>query len=512
MFIIQNRHQLSVRRSCSEKDMTHQMYINARPSYLAKERKFRREIGVIVQRPEDYDDFHEEIWEEGLTEVWDAKREFNLDEVPFMLDINTKQILSDNERACVLKKPLRYQGKYRQGTLVLITNFERIFLIVVVYARGGKGVAKKLEKQMEGTKTQKVMWFCTQSGSVTARVWGKIMNVFKNLTKVLRGCEKQTATDWRKAIVLNVDNYGVHLEKKLAQKWASLYGIFLRCLLRNASHIQQPIDQHIGETVKKIIKGKLEKWIGSANRYNSYGVEVALSKQKWRQVLARFVLEASREIEADANKHMLALSWQNYGLYLPLNGSLDKEISTLHKDSLKVRSPAWKENRRKELIKLVTISTRKQGFICREYEALHPIYSIEEADRNSRVSTVKKTPQRYHLENDLRESNQRALNKFATDFSRDLTDLRNEFPDLSQVITPYDVMTLKTLFEKHGQSELIKSILLEKLNIPLRNEAGKIICMPRRSSISDMSTMMDVEDEIESAHKTQFVLQILDEV
>ena len=273
-------------------------YISKRPEYLQREREFRRQIGVILARPDEYDEYHEEIWEDGVSEKWDGVRELNLDEVPFNLDMkSTKQIVGPDERPSVVRsKGMKYAGKYRQGTLVLVSNFEKIILCVVIFGQGGKRVAKWLECLSGSVADSNVFWECSDSGNMTKWIWRKTLNYLQNKTLDIRGCCKMDGSDWTKPIVLNVDNYIVHLEEGLADQYAAKYGIFCRCLIKNASHLQQPIDQHIGIFVKNHLKKKMERWVVDNERMQAVGSELVFSKQKWRQVVARFVQQVIQKI------------------------------------------------------------------------------------------------------------------------------------------------------------------------------------------------------------------------
>ncbi len=59
----------------SNHKLTEQQYIAARVQYLAAEREFRRDINY---------------WDDNSEEIWDASREFNVDEVPFVIDKKNK--------------------------------------------------------------------------------------------------------------------------------------------------------------------------------------------------------------------------------------------------------------------------------------------------------------------------------------------------------------------------------------------------------------------------------------
>ena len=252
--------------------MTLEEYIDARGPFLERERKFRELVGVIIQRPENYCDYYKEIWPPGVQKIWDAKREYNLDEVPFNITLTGKQIVAADERRSLTRRNIKqYKGKYRNGTLVIISNCIGILLIVVIFPAGGSGVKRKLKQFMEGSIDSKVWWTCTESGNMTRSTWSETMNLFKNKTRIQRGCKDLSGRNGDKAVILDLDNYQVHLEKKLAMEYAIKYGIYIRCLLRNASQVQQPVDQHIGQTVKKYIKQELVKWWIEVDQIAEFG-------------------------------------------------------------------------------------------------------------------------------------------------------------------------------------------------------------------------------------------------
>ncbi len=477
--------------------MSLEEYIEVRPRYLETERAFRRIVGVILKRPDNYDNdenikqYHEEIWDDGVDEIWDAEREFNLDEVPFTMNTDSKQIvaITKKERASLnLSKSLKYHGKYRHGTLVIITNFRKIWLVVIIFSGGGSGVEKKLRKSMQGSVQGKVMWECSESGNMTAAIWKKTLNFFNNLTKTLRGCEKLDSTDWTKAIILNIDNYSVHLEAKIADHYAHFYGIFIRCLLRNASHIQQPIDQHVGIFIRNILIHLLEKVIISNNRYHSFGTELQLNKQKWREMIAGLVVRAIDEIELRKNLCVLVMAWINFGLYLNHNMTEDGNINTLHIDG-KTRTLHTKEKRKRtqNCINKVTIKKNPIGYIKRENHIFRDNnYNIHTANANSRLSTNRivhnlnshSQNSIFQLQHDLHDTNENAINKFKQDFENDWTNTKNDLPDLCDVVAPFDVLTLQKMYTEHKSQEEMENLFLTELGIPVRDEHGRIMKTP----------------------------------
>ncbi len=308
--------------------------------------------------------------------------------------------------------------------------------------------------------------------------------------------------------MLNVDNYSVHLDEKVAEEHANLYGIFVRCLLRNASHIQQPIDQHVGIFVKNNIKRKIESWIAECNTFNQLGSELKYDKQKWRSLIARFVSDAIQEIQQNQNKDVLTSSWCNYGLFLMTDGSEDGNITNLHRDSV-WRPERWKNGRAQDLIDKVTIKTRAGATIFREHVALHVTYSMQEANSNSKpVIKPSKRVLRNHIQRDVQKKNILEVQEFHKKFQRDLTNVANELP-VMDIVTPFHVMTLKTMYIKYGRADMMQDLFVNQLGLPWRDDNGALMRLPRESKVCDI--MMDVED-VTRPHKTSLVIEILNEV
>ena len=100
-----------------------------------------------------------------------------------------------------------------------------------------------------------------------------------------------------------------------------------------------------------------------------------LSIQDWRETIIRAIKDAVSEIESFYYLHLLVLSWENFGLYLPLNGSLDLDLRTLHKDSGRAPSAARKA-RTDEYMKRVTIAINPIGTTARLYQAMYVLIYI----------------------------------------------------------------------------------------------------------------------------------------
>ena len=277
--------------------MTAEQYLEARVEFLRVEREFRRLIGIIVKRPSNYCDTHEEDWDciEPEAELWDGAREYNVDEVPFIMDIKKKQVVSIGERVSVQQKVLKHLKKYRQGTLVVISNCNKVEMMTIIFPKAGMRVEQQMN-QLFGDSTGKVAVACTKSGSMTAPAWRQLLARFANVTKPVRQARDLQGKEWRKAIVLNMDNYGVHLNNPLAARYAREYGIFLRCLIKNASHYQQPVDQNLGKTIKEWLLTELKDKYRHLLAMPRLTRRYTIALPDWRKMVLRLCIDAIRKV------------------------------------------------------------------------------------------------------------------------------------------------------------------------------------------------------------------------
>jgi len=474
---------LKLHTQVSQRDINEPEFVDVRASWLKIERDERRKLEIIVKRPVSYNDnpaHWDEIWPDDVEEIWDAERELNEDEIPFTCDTKAKQIVSFGEVARNIKDKISYVGKYRQGTLALVMNFKTILFFILIFKKGGVGVTEALNK-LVGTAYAPVYLFCSESGNMTLPLWIKTMILIQNATKQLRGCRQSHGRDWTKAVVLNIDNYGVHLNSNLAESYAQLHGIFLRCLIRNCSHIQQPIDQHVGKYFKSILKKLLSKFSYLYETICQFSDEIDINLSKWRQIVVRLVVKGSQIFQRTQNMYILPLSWVNFGLYLPLDGSKDKDLDTLHKNTI-CHSDLNKQARQREvklLMNKVIISKRTGSnvIISRDWTPVRVPYSIAEASKNSHIQQSKDI-----IVNNLRED---SLENHRTDFNRmneifrkDLSDLNIELPTFNGIIRPVDVHCLIKLYKKYASLTMIHDLRFNKLCLPTRDSTGLIIRLP----------------------------------
>ena len=143
----------------------------------------------------------------------------------------------------------------------MFTMVGRIVLVCMIFRKaGGKRKRANLEA-LELCDTGNVQMLGSEKGNVNKELWPQILEMFAQRTRHERGIVGEDGvSDWKYAIVLYVDSYGVHLNKKVAARFASDYGIFLRFLLRNSSHIMQAIDRHIGQCLKLLYAGSVMEY------------------------------------------------------------------------------------------------------------------------------------------------------------------------------------------------------------------------------------------------------------
>ena len=285
----QRRQRLFTRTPTSDRKMTPQQYVKRRRTTLPEERKFRREIGVIVSKPaaEEIDD-HEEIWDlaNDPDEKWDGARELNWDEIPWQFPVQPKLLCGPGGRPHLIAHALKGLDKYRKGTIGMFVNCFRVILVVAIFRKGGAVLSKTLRRMCNSASGIAVA-FVTKSGNVTRKLWPKILELLNRRTKLLRGCQHPDGRDWKRPLVLTLDNYGTHERADLADRWAGQHGICLRPLIRNASHLQQPVDQHIGQMGKEIFKKAFMQWTISLRRASALGVDTKIDMNRFRELAVR---------------------------------------------------------------------------------------------------------------------------------------------------------------------------------------------------------------------------------
>ena len=174
----------------------------------------------------------------------------------------------------------------------------RIILVCLIYRKaGGKQVRRRLE-MLEMEKHGLVQMMGTVKGNVDRELWPQILRMFAQRTVYERGVIEGGSKNWRYAVVLYVDCYGVHMSKSVARRMARDYGIFVRPLLRNCSHIQQPVDRHIGRCLKALYKCRVTDFtfmLQHMLKMSCFSEEMAV--QKYTELCAGAIQHAVQQVK-----------------------------------------------------------------------------------------------------------------------------------------------------------------------------------------------------------------------
>lgn len=130
-------------------------------------------------------------------------------------------------------------------------------MTVIIYRKsGGKRIQKRL-RELEQTETGPVLMMGSAKGSMNQYLWPKVLDALAKRTVTRRGVTSLSGKNWKYGLALYVDSYAVHLKREVANDYAADHGIFIRPLLRNSSHLQQPVDRHIGICFKNTYRDKI---------------------------------------------------------------------------------------------------------------------------------------------------------------------------------------------------------------------------------------------------------------
>ena len=153
--------------------------------------------------------------------------------------------------------------------------------------------------------------------------------IFEIKTRQLRGCNLFGQRP-KHSIALWSDNCTMHSTDQAKRCYARKWSIYERDLIPNATHVQQPVDQHLGNYLQNYIARKYwefgENLLDEVDAGKRDENDKVGAKEK-RELLCKCANEAIEE--ARKQKELLRHSWTNFGLYLPLNGESDGDTNTL---------------------------------------------------------------------------------------------------------------------------------------------------------------------------------------
>lgn len=518
---VMQRHSLNVKKPQSSRKLSEKQYLLARSFYLAIERNFLRSIGIIVKKPHNYNSNppHEEIWKRDETEKINSRYVFNLDEVPWVIDFLSDQVTKKSERTNILSQQLKQISKYRNGTLVVCMNAEEILFVMVIFkVKDGKDVRKDIARWI-GRYGTRIIYTVTKSGSLTQDAWAVALKAFQNLTKKYRRCRHMNGEDYEQPVALYVDNYSVHLNEELGHEYARKYGIFLRYLIKNASHIQQPVDQHIGYNLKRRVVTRIEAMVVHMDRMLALGQTEPIGLKKWREVICGIVVEEVQKMNDDDDTRMLYLNaWVNMGLFsLPLDGSLDDKKETLRRNNKKKKRRSQRLRDYKALKKKCFIPLRaNSGQYQRRRLDLDRIkeisenYSVSLASVHADANDSHNDERAQMIQMDLEEKYKRNIEKWRISIKQDLSDWRIKIPQLQKVITTQEVLACQGVYERFQDEYDLKWLFTERLSIPMRDDFGHIRYIPCESSEWLNESYTSSDDDHTLPPMKQYFCQVID--
>ena len=465
----------------SDRKLSAEQYLTARRFYLEVERDFLRKIGIIVPKPPNYNEQHEEVWQEDEAEKIDGLLVFNADEVPWNININTKQVVSVGERPQVRCSGIPQISKYRKGTLVICMNCGAILFVMVIFPCKSSGARlMPIIQSWLGHLNARIFWTISSSGSLNEECWLHLVRAFQNMTKPHRKCLSLQGTDWQRAVALYIDNYGVHLQDDIGNELASKFGIFLRPLLKNASHLQQPVDQHIGLYLKMAVVKNVTIMAIDTDRMECLGIDDIMDLNTFRARVSGFVSAAIEAMNANAGiVELYMLAWHNLGLLtLPLDGSRDSDPNSLlqahTRASMRQERMSAKEMQTMCIIPRREISeyTHSRQIDLQNIRRIARRYSVQAASVHAFENGTEDSLAMAMLKMDLGLKYARNLTKWRHTMNQDFTRARTRAPNLFKIVSAHEVLACKATYEAFPEGYDVQWLYTNRIGIPCRNEYG----------------------------------------
>lgn len=261
----------------------------------------------------------------------DAARITNGDEVPLDLRYVYKQITASGERVQIRPPPLTEAGKYRTGTLVPFISASGSLLFCALLLKGGPTFNKNERPGIEETHPD-LMVFANKSAYMDNAVWTLCVDRFLRETRLIRrragavfGVKHQN-----NKIILYADNFSAHSTDSQVRRMRR-DGVLERRLIPNATHIQQPVDQHIGLFLKRDIKRRSWSFNESLLDEVDAGSRCSKTQKVGRAAMRLKLCEWTQAacIALREKQEMVRRSFVNLGVFLATDGSQDVDASTI---------------------------------------------------------------------------------------------------------------------------------------------------------------------------------------
>ena len=493
------------------------MLLAERKTWLPRERELLRSCGVIIDAPSDYADKREQynlkFWNDRF--IIDGVRIANADEVPFMIDWDTRQLVTKNERISLRPRELKYLKKHKFGTLFIFQGPTGPLFTMIIF-QGVKGEGKIVNeelRELNGSHSSNVLYTANENGNVTSREWKWAIEALAQRTLVQRGCTK-SPEQWQKVFVLYVDGYSVHVSKAAAREFYQRFGIVIRTLPVGSSHIMQPVDHNYGVLYKNIFRDMMLRFDAGIEMMAQFARKEIVNKKKWRELVIRIISDivamvcdclgrarVSVWICSDLNKmwsdlnivvvqmeqpqylRLHLMSWVNCGFHLPADGSRDDDPNSIvvgHWHCL-YNNP-WPEELSTEAL---------QQTFCKVVNAQGrlsvPVHDTRRPERidwecldDSEPKEFQDDPKVRAIMYALEQWNEKRVKEFNHRLQQDLTQRENPMPTNGFFLETTGVLALTTMFnEKYGESEGERVLFNDILGLPVFSRKGQIVTMPK---------------------------------
>eukprot|EP01083_Nonionella_stella_P295656 1004761_1 len=182
---------------------------------------------------------------------------------------------------------------------------------MAVIVRGGPTIlAKEIPKYKQEYGSLLLPW-CKAKAWVDGAFWTKCMKELAFRTRRQRGCNAfgQNPTS---SIAFYADNCSSHSSDQQKRAYQRCHKILIRDLIPNATHVQQPVDQHVGVTLKNDMKAEYRQYYEGLLDEIQNGVREATDRvgaKGMREKVFEFAFKAAQSMKQ--RTHLLKSSWIN---------------------------------------------------------------------------------------------------------------------------------------------------------------------------------------------------------
>ena len=196
----------------------------------------------------------------------------------------------------------------------------------------------------------------------------------------------------------------------------------------------------------------------------------------------------------DPSKLRLHLTaWINWGIFLPFDGELDGDISTICYRNEHVSLFAAERQRYADTEALAAKITIKRhpGRLHRRKATPRDVQLrwLEGAAAAETGDDPINTAELF-LETDLENLNRRQMEQWRTDFARDITNAENPLPNGEYLLDKVDIWALTDLYRHHQGEDGVKWLFTELLGIPYRSaETGAVALQPAAEPLLNFANL-----------------------